>query len=33
LKLGAANGPRWMPSEMLTRLVQQGPKDGQWRWG
>ena len=33
LKLGAANGPRWMPGEYLTRLVERGPTDdGRWAW-
>jgi 3-hydroxyacyl-CoA dehydrogenase len=33
LKLGAANGPRWLPGTLLTRLVEQGPKEGKWSWG
>ena len=33
LKLGAANGPRWLPGKLLERLVVEGPKDGKWSWG
>jgi 3-hydroxyacyl-CoA dehydrogenase len=33
LKLGAANGPRWMPGKLLERLVSEGPKNGKWSWG
>lgn len=33
VKLGEANGPRWMPGKLLERLVSEGPKDGKWSWG
>lgn len=33
LKLGAENGPRWMPGALLERLVKEGSKDGKWSWG
>ena len=33
LTLGETNGPRWLPGDLLTRLVQAGPTDGKWSWG
>jgi 3-hydroxyacyl-CoA dehydrogenase len=33
LRLGETNGSRWLPGELLTRLVKEGPKAGKWSWG